>query len=811
MKGKRVLLYPGKDHAGIEGEVSFVKYVLEPAGKSKYDLTREEFYDEVYKMQQKFIVSIEEEEKRIGLSADFDRDLYTLDSRAVNHVLETFIQMYKNKLVYKGVRIVNWDPKLQSSISDSQCVRKQVEGKLFTIMYPLVRRSVWFLDTNELFFDEESRQLCVPLFSSDINTKSTFGIGDLVFINVTDEDDIKGQRIYKVKSISKHESWSQVYDFYGDFSQKIYLHFESRIKSFKEMDPRGVLLIGLEDLDDSDYLSVATTRPETMLGDTALVVNPDDDRYKDLIGSCAVIPIVNRVIPIIFSRRVDMNYGTGVLKLTPSHAPEDYEIMMEWNDYVDQLVRDRPVVADSNSLVKVGYVNVIDKKGLISGPVPQRYKGLPVLETRNLIVGDLESMGLLVGVKNVTQNVLISERSGALVEPLMSSQWFIDVSGIKQDLVDVVTNGDLTVYPRYAEKRYTSWAKKLRDWAISRNLWWGYRLPVWYHGTVREEVDENGSIRLLISVDGKNYEVLDLNNPDHVRVQMESPGEGWVQDEEILDTWFSSGQWPIVCLHVSNLMDVSYPTDVLVSGYDLLIKWDLFMILFGLFKTGKPPFRNLFLTGLVKGTDGQKMSKSRGNVIPFDDIRDNYGVDAFRMNCFYQNKAGRDYSITHETLRSFRNFNNKIWNASKFVINNTIDLSQKDLDILNSLESASELISRLSTSTPDDDEIKMLEEILVLEKYYDTNFEKFRFGRITDKLYSSFWHYFCDKYIESAKVKLRTGEANVVLKVKYVLYFSLKSYLKMLHPFIPFITEEIWQNLVNDGEYRMPMMFQFWR
>ncbi|GIW57365.1 MAG: valine--tRNA ligase [Candidatus Dojkabacteria bacterium] len=694
MLGKRVLLIPGKDHAGIEGEVSYIKYFLEPQGKSKFDFTREEFFNQVYQNQQHFIRLIRDDEQRVGLSADFDRDLYTMDPKVINEVLSTFVQMYKDGLIYRGVRIVNWDTKSQSAISDSQCERKKVQGKLYYIKYPLVS------------------------------------------------------------------------------------------------NPLGI-----------DHLVIATTRPETMLGDTGVVVNPTDDRYKSLVGYKAVLPLVNREIPIITSGRVEKDFGTGVLKLTPAHASEDYEIMLEWNKSQEGLPDADKVIID--------YVNVIDHNARLCGPIPEKYKGLTTKEAREVIVEDLISLGLLVKEEEITQNISVSERTGAIIEPLMASQWFISVSKFKQRMIDILNTGELRIYPKYAANKYISWVTNLRDWAISRNLWWGYRLPVWYRGVVEEFIDDTGKVRVRINIGG-DWEDLDPNNPDHMRVQIESPGDGWIQDENILDTWFSSGQWPLICLSTHGLMDAIYPTDVLVSGYDLLIKWDLFMILFGIYKTKKPPFKNLYLTGLVKGTDGQKMSKSRGNFVPIDKIIENYGVDAFRMNCYYQNRAGRDYAITESTLKTFRNFNNKIWNASKFVMMNIQDL---DISSINSIKSVTELRNRFDQTIEfRQEDLDMLDHIDKLYHEWHSSFENFRFGRITEKLYASFWHTFCDVYLESVKsrVKVNTGDASdneSSRAAQIVLFYSLKSYLKMLHPFIPFLTEEIWQHLVEDGKYEIPMMY----
>lgn len=699
MKGEKVLMIPGKDHAGIEAEVTYIKYFLEANGKSKFDFTREDFYAQMMKWSQGLVPTIQADEKLVGLSADFNKDLHTLDPRVVGEVLETFSQMYKDGLIYKGVRIVNWDPKSQSAISDSQCERKQTEGKLYYIKYKLK--------------------------------------------------------------------------------------------------------------DSEGFVTVATTRPETIFGDTALVVNPSDERSTSLLGKKGLVPLTNREIPIITSGRIEIGFGTGVLKLTPAHAPDDYEIMQEWNSSIDKLERDNPSIIDPAIHVKVSYLNIIDKKTKLCGPVPEKYIGLKANAAREVMVEDLRSSELLEKEEDITQNLLISERTGATIEPIMSSQWFVDVSLFKQKLIDIVANGEVNIYPKYAERKYFSWVENLRDWAISRNLWWGYRLPVWYKGKIEERINDQGKVELYLN-NGENTEPLDPSNPEHMKVQAETPGDGWYQDEDILDTWFSSGQWPYLCLKTYDLLDEFYPTDVMVSGYDLLIKWDLTMLLFGLYKTNNVPFKNLYLTGLVKGTDGQKMSKSKRNFLPIDDAKDQYGIDSFRMNCFYQNKAGKAYAMTPQTLKTFRNFNNKLWNGFKYVLISAdaslekFNLNYSDLD---------EMI--LLNETFRSEENRAFAE-LIKDRFEKTGnyLEKFRFGIATEKLYHSFWHEFCDVYLEQSKELLKSEDKEIIKETLSLLLASLKLYIKMLHPFIPFITEKLYQILKENElttETADALMYTDWK
>jgi valyl-tRNA synthetase len=733
IQGKKVLMVPGKDHAGLEGEATFVRDTLEKQGKKKSDFTREEFYKLVWESQNKFIEYIRKDEQTIGLSADFDRELYTLDPKIVNTVLGTFVDMYKDGLLYKGVRIINWDVKAQSTIPDNQCERAEREGVLYYIKYPI---------------------------------KSS---------------NVKGQT------------------------------------SNEELG----------------FLTVATTRPETMLGDTALVVNPTDERYKDFVGKKVLLPLTDREIPVITNGRIEKEFGTGVLKCTPAHAAEDYEIMLEWNNSqpaTDNVQRTTELEQFSAAFEdkRIGYINVIDKNLRMVGPIPEKYKGMKVNAAREEVVKDLREAGFLEKEEKITQNVLVSERTGVIVEPLMASQWFMDVSTLKQPLMDLVLEGKVKIHPKNMERRFFAWVENMRDWAISRNLWWGYRLPVWYNGAIVEEIDENGQVQLKLKIKNeklKTDELIDFDpaNPEHMRVQLESPGESWIQDDDILDTWFSSGQWPYAVLEANDVLDIAFPTDVLVSGGDLLVKWDLTMMLFSYYKTGKQPFNDLYLTGLVKGTDGQKMSKSKKNFIPLDDTKEQYGVDSFRMNCFYQNKAGQSYAITSETLKNFRNFNNKIWNASKFVMMNLEGFDEiKEFSSIFTCQSA-DVFEKTVLNTPDwkfnSDDVLMISKMKMLESKYQEYFQKFRFGLITEELYNSFWHEFCDIYIEQVKPRVwkKSEDGSPVVwseeeqqsrfAAQAVLYYSLKSYLRMLHPFIPFVTEEIWQHLVEDGKYEQALMY----
>ncbi len=688
MKGKKVLVLPGKDHAGLEGEGVFVREVLEKQGRNKFDMKREDFYKEMMEFFMKNIDIARNDEKNIGLSADYDRDTFTLDPAVVEIVLDTFVEMYNKGMIYKGVRIINWDPKARSAVADNQTVREPREGKLYFIKY--------------------------------------------VFADNKDQ-----------------------------------------------------------------FITVATTRPETMFGDTAVAVNPDDERFKNLVGKKVVIPLTNIEIPIITSFRVEKDFGTGCLKITPAHSQDDFQIMQEWNkDHSDQ---------------KISYRNVIGQDLKLTGTVPEKFRGMKYKEALPQIIEDLNSAGLLVKEEKTDQNILIAERTRAQIEPLMSSQWYLKYDGIKEAAIDMVRNGELKIHPDNMVQKFNHWMENLRDWAISRSLWWGYRMPVWYAGKVSEQIDENGFVKefiqLRIENDKLRIEELDYTNPNHLRVQKENPGEGWIQDENVLDTWFSSGQWVYATLTKWNLMDTFFPTDVLVSAHDILENWDSRMMMFTYFKHKNIPFKDLFLTGLVLGSDGQKMSKSKGNIIDMDKIVNEYGTDSVRMAYFYQNSAGASYSVTYDKLKNFKQFNNKIWNAARFVLKQVEGLENSKFEIRNSKLDLSQRI------------VKHISEV---KDKITKNIDAFEFGYATETLYTSFWHMFCDVFIEESKEYLydlkisdigqKPKEFNQEEKEEMtaVLVYVLKEYLKMLHPFIPFITERIWQEVPKTDEDHKSLMYTNW-
>ncbi len=814
MQGKKVLMIPGKDHAGLEGEGVFVREVLEPKKIYKFSLSREEFYKMIwdFNMQNKELAL--KDEQAIGLSADFDRDIFTLDPKIVTTVLSTFVEMYKEKMIYKGVRIINWDPKARSAIADNQCVREERDGKLYFIKYPLIEKRVWRINFYKSDILERIQNGSKTIETRALNPEEKdryFGdikTGDLIICFDKSENN-KPSLYKKVKKVEIFKNMQDIFehiDHQNVFGKK-YKSKEELAASYaelatdydKKIDQNGLVAITLEDLQDKDFITVATTRPETMFGDTAVAVNPEDERYKDMIGKKVIIPLTDTLIPIITSPRVEKEYGTGALKITPAHAPDDYQIMQEWNA--------------TNPKSQITYVNIIDKGLLLVGPVPAKYNSRKYKEALPEIIEDLKTQGLLEKEETIKQNVLIAERTKALVEPMISSQWFLDIEKIKQPVIDMVKKGEVKIHPEYMEAKFYHWMENLRDWAISRSLWWGYRMPVWYAGAIEERVDDNGKVEAWINLSAPGgsvkggSEILDPTNENHMKVQLESPGEGWIQEESVLDTWFSSGQWPYATLMAYDLMDTFYPTDVLGTASDILENWVSRMMMFSYFKFKKKPFKDVYLYGLVQGKDGQKMSKSRKNVIPLDEAGEKYGLDALRMVYFYQNSAGASYSLTYDKLQNFRNFNNKIWNASKLVLMHLENLDEFEFQ-------KEDLKLELSK--------KIVEHVAELKKLVTKNIDTFEFGLATFNLYHEFWHTFCDIQLEEAKKYLNTvknketGEiisepkSEEKIEITKILIFTLKEYLKMMHPFIPFITERVWRELPKDKSDHNSLMYTRW-
>ena len=500
--------------------------------------------------------------------------------------------------------------------------------------------------------------------------------------------------------------------------------------------------------EEGRYVTVATTRPETMLGDTGVAVNPEDGRYRDIVGKKCILPLVNKEIPIVADAYVDMEFGTGCVKMTPAHDPNDFEVGLRHNL---ESIR----VLDDNGKVVEGY---------------GRYSGMDRYEARKAIVADLEEQGYLVKVEEHTHNVGTCYRCGTDVEPIISAQWFVKMEPLAREALRVVNDGEVKFVPDRFSKIYTNWMENVHDWCISRQLWWGHRIPAW-------TCEDCGGM----TVSETDPTECQHCHSTHIR-----------QEEDVLDTWFSSALWPFSTLgwpEKTEDLDYFYPTDVLVTGYDIIFFWVARMIFSACEHTGKPPFHTVFIHGLVRDDKGRKMSKSLGNGIDPLEMADQYGADALRFNLITGNSPGNDMRFYTERCEAMRNFANKIWNASRFLMMNlTIDRCE----LPGRLELEDKwILSKLNSVIPEVTE----------------NMERYELGVAAQKVYDFIWDSYCDWYIELTKTRLQGEDEDSKLRAQQVLCYVLTETLKLLHPFMPFITEEIWQALPHSGDY---LMLQQW-
>ena len=614
MQGYDCLWLPGMDHAAIATEAKVVKRVKEQ-GKNKSTLGREKFLEECWNWTHEYSDNIRKQWAKLGLSVDYNKEAFTLDENLTLAVKTVFCKLYNDGLIYRGERIINWDPEAKTALSNEEVIYKDTEGAFYHIKY---------------------------------------------FIEGT-----------------------------------------------------------------NDYLEVATTRPETLFGDTAVAVNPEDTRYNKLIGKNVVLPIVNKLIPIIGDNHADMDFGTGVVKITPAHDPNDFEVGNRHN-------LERIIVMNDDATMN-------ENAGI--------YKGLDRFECRKKLVEDLKEQDLLISIEKITHNVGHSERTGVMVEPYLSKQWFVDMKKLSKQVLDNQKNKDTKVnfVPERFEKILINWMEDCHDWCISRQLWWGHRIPAWY----------------------KNDEVyVGINPPQE---------EGWTQDEDVLDTWFSSALWPFATLGWPNeTPDFKryFPNDVLVTGYDIIFFWVCRMVFQSLEFTEKRPFKDCLIHGLIRDKEGRKMSKSLGNGVDPMDVIYTYGCDSLRFFLTTNSAPGQDLRYDEEKVKSTWNFINKIWNASRYVLMNLEDFNDKDYTLDNLSNSDKWILTKLN---------KTIESIT-------KSMDKYDFNIVGNTLYNFIWNDFCDKYIELSKFNQNNTTKSVLLKV-------LTSIIKMLHPFMPYVTEEIYQML----------------
>ena len=633
MQGYEALWQPGTDHAAIATEVKVIQN-LKTKGIEKKDLTRDQFLKYAWEWKDEYGGRIVRQLKKLGSSADWDRERFTMDEGCSEAVQEVFIRLYEKGYIYKGSRIINWCPVCKTSISDAEVEHVEQEGHFWHIKYPIV--------------GEEGR-----------------------------------------------------------------------------------------------FVEIATTRPETMLGDTAVAVNPDDERYKDIVGKMLLLPIVNKEIPVIADPYVDKEFGTGCVKITPAHDPNDFEVGKRHN---------------------LPEINVMNDDGTINAN-GGKYEGMDRYEARKAIVAELESMGLLVKVVPHVHAVGTHDRCKTTVEPLVKQQWFVKMDEMAKPAIAALKEGRLKFVPENYGKTYLHWLEGIRDWCISRQLWWGHRIPAYY-------CDECGE--MVVSKDAPTC------CPKCGCTHM-------TQDPDTLDTWFSSALWPFSTLgwpKKTPEYEYFYPTDVLVTGYDIIFFWVIRMVFSGIEHTGKEPFHTVLIHGLVRDSQGRKMSKSLGNGIDPLEVIDKYGADALRMTLMTGNAPGNDMRFYYERVEASRNFANKIWNASRFIMMN-MEKASTDNVSLEDLTMADKWILTKCNS--------LIEEVT-------ENLDRYEMGIALQKVYDFVWEEFCDWYIEMVKPRLwddgNKSQAAAIWTLKTVLIESLK----LLHPFIPFVTEEIFCNLQDEEE-----------
>ena len=630
MQGYEALWQPGTDHAAIATEVKVIDK-LKKEGINKNDLGREGFLKEAWKWKEEYGTRIIKQLHKLGSSADWDRERFTMDAGCSEAVLEVFTRLYEKGYIYKGSRIINWCPVCKTSISDAEVEHKEQDGFFWHINYPIV--------------GEEGR-----------------------------------------------------------------------------------------------FVEIATTRPETLLGDTAVAVNPEDERYKDIIGKMLKLPLTDREIPVIADEYVDKEFGTGCVKITPAHDPNDFEVGKRHN---------------------LEEICIMNDDATIN--VPGKYFGMDRYEARKAMVEDLKEMGLLVKVVPHSHNVGTHDRCGTTVEPMVKPQWFVKMDVMAKPAIEALKSGKLRFVPESFGKTYLHWLEGIRDWCISRQLWWGHRIPAYYC----EECGEMTVAKMM-------PEKCPKCGCTHLK-----------QDEDTLDTWFSSALWPFSTLgwpKETDEMKYFYPTDVLVTGYDIIFFWVIRMVFSGLEQTGECPFNTVLIHGLVRDSQGRKMSKSLGNGIDPLEVIDKYGADALRMTLMTGNAPGNDMRFYWERVEASRNFANKVWNASRFIMMN--------------IEKAPAGEAKLSDLTAADKWI--LSKVNDLAKEVTENMDKYELGIALQKVYDFVWEEFCDWYIEMVKPRLWNDEDQTKAAAIWTLKTVLINSLKLLHPFMPFITEEIFCNLQDD-------------
>jgi valyl-tRNA synthetase len=660
MLGEPTLWLPGTDHAGIATQLQ-VERLLRSEGTSRQEVGREEFLRRTWEWKERYGGEITRQLRRIGASCDWSRERFTLDPGLSRAVRAAFKRLYDDGLIYRGYRLVNWSPNLQTAVSDLEVEYEERNVQMYHVRYPVAP-------------------------TTDGAQPSVVGAGE----------------------------WGA-----GEWAAGA-----------------------------TEYITVATTRPETIMGDVAVAVNPEDERYKHLIGCMVALPAVGRLVPIIADEHADPAFGTGAVKITPAHDQNDYQVGLRHG---------------------LPMINIMNKDATLNdaaGP----YVGLDRFAARKQVLVDLEREGLLAEVKPHTMSVGISQRGGEVIEPLLSEQWFVRVGPMAEMALAAVREGRTRIIPERFERVYYHWLENIEDWCISRQLWWGHRIPVWY------------------TPDGQMI----VPGPDDPEPQ----GEGVYQDTDVLDTWFSSGLWPFSTLGwPDETPDLAYfyPTSVMETGYDILFFWVARMMMMGCYFTGQEPFHTIYLHGLVRDKDGRKMSKSYGNVVNPLEVMDQFGTDALRFTLATSGTPGQDLNLNPERIEAARNFANKLWNITRFVISK--------------LEQGPGVHGEGRSEGGGSD--LSLADRWILSRYHrllgdvDRLMRAYNFGEAGRQIQEFLWSDFADWYVELAKVQLEGGEG-AQEATRATLFTVLEGALRLLHPFMPFVTEEAWQYLAGRSSGQPP-------
>lgn len=806
MRGKRVLLLPGKDHAGIQTEVVFEEE-LRNKGIDKKTLGREEFYKQCYDFCIEKAANARSQEKNIGLSADFDRELFTLDPRIVENVMNAFKLMYEDGLIYRGKRLINWCPRCQSALADIDTEFKDSVGKFFYFKYGFLQPESKAIEIKNNYQGKTIKWNFERNKTKDGKDDLPFAYGhtkgesNLEVIGIGfngNEEEFSGKVIGIQMRLDNNFRLVVIKeDFSGDINSEINKTFLFEIKYYA-----GAHIILFDDYPEDKFYTngfiLATVRPETIFGDTGIAVDPDDNRYAEYVSKeYEVLTIDGTVkLKIVADNSVEESFGSGMVKVTPAHAFEDWDIAQRHPELMPEK-------------------QVIDFFGKLNH-MAGKYEGMKVKEARNAMIDDMRTIGMLVYLNENYENRLrICERCKHPIEPLISHQWFVDTKPLKEKAKRLVEEGLTEIMPEGNKKMYIDWMNNPEDWCITRQLWWGYRIPVWYSGVREEYVTETGEVREKINgqvVENKNdYAKL-------LKVEIQKPeGDNWIQDADVLDTWFSSGQWPFLTLKAKeNDFDKFYPSQVMETGWDILIFWVSRMMLLNPYRAEKDgitdekkqiPFSNVYLHGLVLDKNGVKMSKSKGNGIDPFEMMNKYGTDALRFSFIVGNAVGQNYRLYEEKIESYKNFCNKIWNASRFVLMNLEGVEAKTI---------------IESEIKEDSNKEIYSHIVSVKEKITKLLDEFKFGIAAQELYENFWHIFCDQQIETSKQHLyvfkdkETGAITSEPKpgakeeTQQILLFTLKEYLKMLHPFIPFITDRIWQEVAKNEDDHKSLMYTGW-